>query len=516
MAKAVRRVEPENYQIVWEPQAGPQTALVRCPVFEVFFGGARGGGKSDGVLGEWVCHSDVWGAAASGLMVRRTLRDLEDTIKRSRMIYGPLGAKFNESDKVWRFPNGSEFKFRYLDSDEDADHYQGHSYTRVYIEEIGQFASPVPIFKLMATLRSGTGATCGFRATGNPGGPGHSWVRARYIDPAPQGWKVIDTEFKNPFTGASFTRDRVFIPSKLSDNKYLGDEYVANLQMAGSEKLVRAWLEGDWSIIEGAFFEELSTSRHVLRPFPIPGSWTRFRAGDWGSAKPFCIGWYAVVPDHHILQEGGVQIVLPRGSIVKYREWYGSANHDNVGLKMTAVQVAQGVYEREADEPRGIDGLGAMAYGVMDPSAFKQDGGPSICERMAEPPWRVLWRPADNSRVGRGNGAMGGWNMLRERLIGEGGRPMIYFNSTCVDTLRTLAALQHDASKAEDVDTESEDHAPDETRYACMSRPYTRSKHEVEPWKTIAVGSGNQVNLEELFAANERKQGRGRSLGGQI
>ena len=171
------------YTIGWEPQQGPQTALLACPVFEVFFGGARGGGKTDGMLGEWASHADLHGKNAVGLMVRRERVQLLETIERSRQIYGPIGARYNDQDKMWRWPNGARLRFAYLERDADADAYQGHSYTRVYVEELGTFPSASPVLRLMATLRSGEGVRCGFRATGNPGGPGHQWVKARYIDP---------------------------------------------------------------------------------------------------------------------------------------------------------------------------------------------------------------------------------------------------------------------------------------------------------------------------------------------
>ena len=177
-----------QYSVIWRPQAGPQTALITCPVFEVFFGGARGGGKSDGMLGEWVSHASRYGEKASGLIVRRERTQLYDLIERSRQLYGPLGAKL--TDNVWRFPNGARLRFAYLETDSDADAYQGHSYTRVYVEEVGTFPRAAPVMKLMATLRSGAGVPCGMRLTGNPGGPGHQWVRARYIDPAPMGMKI--------------------------------------------------------------------------------------------------------------------------------------------------------------------------------------------------------------------------------------------------------------------------------------------------------------------------------------
>lgn len=135
--------------VVWEPQPR-QALLISCPVFETLFGGARGGGKSDGVLGEFAAHADQYGANAIGLCVRRERTQLQELIERSRIIYTAIGAKFNEVDKMWRFPNNARLRFAYLENDSDALSYQGHSYTRVYIEEMGTFPNPDPIFKLMA------------------------------------------------------------------------------------------------------------------------------------------------------------------------------------------------------------------------------------------------------------------------------------------------------------------------------------------------------------------------------
>ena len=233
------------------------------PVFEVFFGGARGGGKTDGVLGEFGAHASRYGKDAIGLMVRRTRAELVETIERSRAIYGPLRWEFNETEKMWRAPDGARLRFAYLERDADADLYQGHSYTRVYIEEAGNFPNPAPVLKLMATLRSGAGVPVGLRATGNPGGPGHQWVKARYIDPAPLGNRII----RDPLTGL----ERVFIPSKVDNNQHIDVEaYKQRLRASGSQELVRAWLDGDWSVTMGAFFDCWEAKRHVVAPFAIP------------------------------------------------------------------------------------------------------------------------------------------------------------------------------------------------------------------------------------------------------
>ena len=457
--------------VVWRPQPGPQTALIQCPTFEVFFGGARGGGKTDGMLGDFIRHASLYGENAIALMVRRTLKQLTETIERSKVIYTRLGADFNETEKMWRFPDGARLRFAYLERDSDADSYQGHSYTRVYVEELGTFPSPVPIFKLMATLRSGAGVPTGFRATGNPGGPGHLWVKARYIDPAPAGWTVLREAFRNPWDNSTVERERVYIPSRVTDNHYLGTEYIANLQMAGSEQLVRAWLQGDWDVIDGAFFDRWEHHRHVIKPFAVPPDWLRFRSMDWGYASPFSVGWWAVAADD--LWSGSH--LIPRGAIVRYREWYG-ASSPNVGLRLTAEQVADGIKDREQKD--------AVAFGVIDPAAFQHTSGPSVAEKMMAR--GVTFRRADNTRVSPDKGRLGGWDAVRSRLVGDGEYPMLFVFDTCRDFIRTFPVLQHDPDKAEDLDTEQEDHAADECRYACLARPWIpKAKEPPKPTELI-------------------------------
>ncbi len=496
--------ELSDATVVWEAQRGPQSSLLKCPVFEVFYGGARGGGKTDGVLGDFISHADLFAESAIGLMVRRERTQLIETIERSKSIYTPLGAKYHEQDKMWRFPNGARLRFAYLERDADADAYQGHSYSRVYVEEIGTFPSQAPIMKLMATLRSGAGVPCGFRATGNPGGPGHNWVKARYIDPAPAGWQILKSEFTNPWTKEIVTRERVYIPSKLTDNHYLGSEYVANLYMSGSEQLVRAWLEGDWNIIDGAFFDGWS-NKNIIKPFAIPTDWLRFRSADWGFASPFSIGWWAVCPDDFWHESSSC--LIPKGAIVRYREWYGCAGTPNVGLRLTAEEVADGITVREKGE--------TISYGVLDPSAFARTSGPSIAERMMDR--NVLWRRADNTRVTQGGsarGSMGGWDAMRARIKGDGEYPMLFVFETCKDFIRTVPILQHDPDKAEDLNTEQEDHAADEARYACVSRPYI--PRTVEPPKkgalTYAVQPDGRIvankSILEIVREKERRRER--------
>lgn len=442
-------------RVAWKPQTGPQAALVRCPIEEVFYGGARGGGKTDGMLGKFGIKAAKYGPHVRGIFFRRELPQLDAAVDRSKEIYLSLGAEYQDYKKQWTFPNGATLRFRPLERDADAEKYQGHSYTDVFFEELGNYPNPTPVMKLKATLRSAESIPCQFHATGNPGGPGHNWVKARYVDPAPQGWKILKE-------GNS---SRIFIPARISDNQILmtaDPGYVDRLKATGSAELVRAWLEGDWDVIEGAFFECWRSEKHVVHPFEIPDHWLKFRSFDWGSAAPFSVGWWAV--------SDGTEVdaaVYPKGALIRYREWYG-ASAPNTGLKLTNEKIAEGIKQRETER---------ITYGVADPSIFMVQGGPSIAEQMAKA--GVLWRRADNRRIG-GRGAMSGWAEMRSRMVGDD-FPMIYCFSTCVDSIRTIPSLPHDPHKAEDVDTNAEDHAADEWRYACMSRPWTKKKRATVP-----------------------------------
>ena len=436
--------------------------MIACPIFEVFYGGARGGGKTDGLLGDWLDHSAAYGEVAVGAFFRRTYKQLSEVIARSHQLFPKIGAVWNGERAEYLMPNRARLLFRHLERDSDAENYQGHNYTRVYIEEAPNFPSATPINKLRATIRSTVpGVRVGMRLTGNPGGPGHAWVKKRYIDPNPDGYAILTEEFQNPWTGATIALERVFIPAKLIDNRLLMENqplYIAQLQQAGSKQLVDAWLLGKWDMIAGAFFTEFDVDRHVLPADTlkhVPKHSLVFRSLDWGYAKPFSVGWYAVAD--------GTWDGLPEGALVKIKEWYGCTGTPNEGVRLDSGIVARGI---KAGDIELRDGYGlSVRHGVADPAIFARDGGPSIAEQMYSA--NVMWNRADNKREP-------GWQQVRRRLAGDLDKPMLYFLETCEDTLRTMPVLQHDslASRTEDVDTEGEDHAADELRYACMSRPW--------------------------------------------
>lgn len=439
----------------WSPQPGPQTDAITADwCDELLYGGAAGGGKSDYLLGDFLQDVPTYGQAWRGILLRRTYPELEELIARSFELYPSTGATWTVDRKTWTWPNGATLKLRYLEREQDATRYQGHQYTWEGWDELTQWATLFAYKYLRARLRSAHQVPRKrIRATANPGGAGHHMVKAYFIDPAPAGYV--------PRLDAETGHHVMFIPSRLSDNQILlrsDPGYAGRLRGLGSPELVRAWLEGDWSVITGAYFPEFSIARHVVAPVELPARWVRFRSFDWGSARPFSVGWWAV--------SDGTLSQFPKGALVCYREWYGMAEgQPNTGLRLKNEQIGEGIASRE----RGDD----ITYAVADPSAFKEDGGPSHMEGIGRG-GAGKWRPADNTRIP-------GWAQVRARLLGEDGRPMIYWFSTCAHSIRTLPALQHDENKPEDVDSEGEDHAGDQIRYACMSRPYARPAPPKEP-----------------------------------
>nr|UYL16323.1 MAG: terminase large subunit [Caudoviricetes sp.] len=455
---------------MWTPQRGPQLAAIEADwCDELFYGGARGGGKSDFQLGFQEDGARRYAEGWRGIMFRKTYPELEELQGRAMEVFSEEGAIFKSQpserypySSCWYWPNGATVKMRYIEREQDYGRYHGHQYTGISFDEVTEYATPTGLLKMLSTLRSAKGVPCSVRLTGNPGGVGHIWVKARYIDPvAPY------TPYTDPDTG--FTR--IFIPSKLSDNpalmrndpKYLGRVLAST---AGNEALRQAWIEGKWDIVAGAFFESISRDKHALRPFVIPEHWLKFRSMDWGSARPFSVGWWTVASEACEIQGR----TIPRGAMIRYREWYG-AKEPNVGLKLTAAQVAEGIKAREV--------AGEVNYGTADPSMWKVDGGPSIAERMAG--LGVYWMPADNSR-------QSGWAQVRDRILGEDDAPMMFVVDSCVDWWRTMPLMQHDKTKVEDIDTDMEDHVADEVRYACMSRPWIPArKLENDPAKQFGA-----------------------------
>lgn len=449
-----------GYEIKLEPTY-LQAAFIQSPADETLYGGARGGGKTFAVIIDWLVHSDAYGKYSRGIVFRRTLVELDDFIEAAKDVLIPAGHEWHEGKKFFRSPKGAILRCRYLDNDADAQKYQGHAYSRIYVEEIGNFPSPAPIRKLFGALRppiaGGPPIRCQFKATANPGGPGQTWVKARYITPAPS---------MTPFSEDGGKRYRIFIPAKLTDNPHLMENdptYVDRLRDVGTEDLVKAWLDGDWDTVVGQYFREFSKDKHVIPTVPLPSNWTvRYRAHDWGSARPNCTLWFAVADGAPL---PGCNVRIPRGALVVYRERYGWNGKPNEGERKTAAEVAEAIRACEADDRKIIENNIDLCK--IDPSTFATNGGPSIAEEMARV--GVWWKRADNRRV-VGQGPIGGWDQVRKRLKGDGEAPMIFFMDCCTHSLRTLPMIPADPVVLDDIDTDSEDHAADALRYGCMAR----------------------------------------------
>jgi hypothetical protein len=482
---------------------------------EILYGGAAGGGKSFLMR----CAAVIWCAAISGLQIYLFRREHNDLIKNH--MEGPKGfrnllAPWEQAGLVKivedeiRFWNGSKIYLCHCQHEKHRFKYHGAEIHVLLMDELTHFSEVIYRYLRNRVRMVGIDVPAQYAGmfprilcSSNPGNIGHGWVKATFVDNAD------DLAIRQMSKSEGGMR-RQFIRARLEDNPSMMEDdptYEDRLEGLGSAELVKAMRWGDWDVIEGAFFDNFDAKRHVLRPVGLPNHWLKFRAGDWGSAKPFSIGWYSVASDDWLHPDG---FVIPRGGMIKYREWYGvKTNPDgtfqaDVGVKLTSLQVAQGILEREGAlfDDRGLMVSGpteAIEYGVLDPAAFHVVSGPSIAEEMSMK--GVYFMEADNKRVPL-RGAIGGWDQVRARLNGDGdGKPMLFFFSNCKHTIRTLPALQHDPNRPEDVMTDSEDHAGDETRYACMSRPwippqknaqidslsdYTNS-HEREPdeWRVI-------------------------------
>jgi len=427
----------DTQNVIFKPNKGPQTQFLASAEREVFYGGARGGGKSYAMLVDPLRYCTKQNHRA--LLIRKTMPELRDMITHSQRLYGKAypGARWREQEKEWRFPSGARIEFGYADNMTDALRYQGQSYTWIGIDELPQYPTPDIYNFLRSSLRSVDPAIPVFmRATGNPGNVGSQWVREMFVNPS-QPNVPFHISIDTPTGIKKITRR--FIPAKLQDNPYLmqTEDYYAMLSSL-PEVQRKQFLEGDWDAFENSAFPEFNKDIHTTEPFDIPRSWTRFRSCDWGYSSPACVLWFAIDWDNHLWV---------------YRELYRN--------KMTADVFAKQVMNMEHGE--------YIKYGVLDSSTWARRGdvGPSIAETMIQEGCR--WRPSDRSPKSRVNGKMELHKRLKFDEELEQTRIKIF--TTCTNLIRTLPLLPVDNNNPEDVDTDAEDHAYDALRYGVMSRP---------------------------------------------
>lgn len=438
--------------VLWQPHAGPQTDFCSRGEFEVLYGGAAGGGKTDALIAEALRYVD--NPNYSAIILRRTFPELQEIIDRTRLLYAALGGVYREGLKRWVFPGGGKVGFGHMEHDKDRFKYQGKEFQFIGFDEAGQFTSKQYLYLFSRCRSKDKTVPCRIRAATNPGGEGHNFLKNRFkIGLVAPGSTIYGDE------GST----RVFIPAKLSDNPTLIDndpDYVKRLMMLPLLERMRL-LEGIWDAFEGQAFPELNPEVHGVEPFDVPPEWPRYRTMDWGYSTPFSVGWWAVDPN---------------GVLFRYREWYGNkidAEAPNTGLRMTAAEVARGILEREKPErERGIN----VRPGPADPDMWnprwstmgkgKSLGvvGTSPAEDMMKD--GVHFMQADNDRL-RGR------QSVHKRLeLDSEGNPQIYIFRDCLDFWRTMPTLKEYEGNPEQIENKGvEDHIYSETRYMCMFRP---------------------------------------------
>lgn len=443
--------------VVWEPQP-QQKKFMERPEFECLYGGAAGGGKSDALVAEALRQVHI--PHYKGLILRRTYPQLSELIEKSQLLYPKAfpGARYNSTAHTWTFPCGAKIVFGSMNRKQDRINYQGKAYDFVGFDELTHFEYDEYTYLYSRARPNGPGTRVYVRATTNPGGRGHNWVKDRFITAAPPLTPISEKVNIDAPDGSiiQVKRKRIFVPATVFDNRKLLENdpgYIATLgMMPEAEK--RALLYGDWDSFSGQVFNEFTNDpehyldqrgSHVVEPFEIPMSWTIYRGFDWGYAKPFSVGWYAV---------------SPRGVLYRIRELYGCTGEPNTGVKWPVEEVAAKIREIETTDPQIA---GRTIIGIADPAIFAQDGGPSIAETMEN--FRVYFEKADHKRIP-------GKMQCHYRLtFDEEGRAMFYVFNTCKHFIRCIPSLVYSETDVEDVDSDQEDHNYDEWRYVCMARP---------------------------------------------
>lgn len=414
----------------------------------VAYGGARGGGKSWFVRWKAILLCTRY-PGIKILITRQTYRELMNN--HIVPLLGILGkvAKFNRTDKMFAFPNGSSIWFGYCAADSDLGQYQGAEYDVWFADEAGQMQEEW-IVQIDACIRGANDFPKRTYFTLNPGGPSHAYFKRLFID--------------QRYEEGEHPEDYSFIQALVQDNKALlarQPDYIRSLEKL-PEKLKEAWLNGRWDIFEGQFFEdfridpapdkgdpvELRRQRrwcHVIEPFEIPRGWNIYRSYDWGYGKPFSFGWWAVDYD---------------GVLYRICELYGCTKTPNTGVKWTVDRQMEEAARIEREHPLLA---GKQIFGVADPAIWDGSKGESAADTALK--YGIYFDPGVNDRIP-------GWMQVHYRLaFDKAGFPMMYVFNTCKAFIRTIPTLQYSQHRPEDLDTEGEDHVADEVRYMCMTRP---------------------------------------------
>jgi hypothetical protein len=492
---------PEN--VIWMAQPGSQQLFFSVPyeVFEVLLEGTRGGGKTDCLIMDFAREVGTgMGAEWKGFLFKRTngeLKDVKDKCRKFfRQIWGDK-VRFRESpyfEVIW--DTGETLMCRHMANDDDYWDVHGNNCTWIGWEELSNWPTPTLFLRCMSLIRSSHPEAARrkrCRATTNPGGPGHNWIRERYQLPMARNTIIRDNDVmiarkwmtEEDLKNDAITTDRLrmAIFSDIRDNKVFLDAdptYIDGLKRdAQTEAQYRAWVYGDWDIVAGGMFDDVwNRKHHWICPFDIPDQWKIDRSFDWGESKPFSLGYWAQSDGSDVRLKSGRWVSTVRGDLFRIGEIYGWNGQPNVGCKNTSSEIAERALEWE---------LVNKVYrrcqpGPADPAIFTgYDGKASVATEMGAPIRRPNGReyrgihffPSDN----RGkNGRVPGWGVVRQMFknaVRIDGKPReragIFIFDTCTHFGRTIPVLPRDEKKTDDVDTEAEDHIADETRYRCVN-----------------------------------------------
>lgn len=413
---------------------------------EVLFGGAAGGGKTYAIVMDAMdlClrHGGI-----KAYIFRRSYKELEDNlipIAREKLT-DEIGMYRAASHEIM-FKNGSLLRFRQLRNMEDRFKYQGAEINALYIDELTHFTKEEYDFlKSRLRVNKALGFEPVVRCTSNPGGRGHGFVKSYFVDMAPYNTEYKTSVFSRVL-GRERVRTRLYIPALVTDNPYIGEDYIFELE--NKPKAIRdAYLLGKWDAFEGQVFSEWKDDpghyedrlfTHVIKPFELPDHYIKFRSFDFGYSRPFSVLWWAVGE---------------RDEVYLYKEWYG-ASAPNVGVRLSPREIAKGIINRDKGD--------IIKASYADPSIWDSSRGESVALQMEKE--GVYFLPGENARI---SGKMA----VHDRLKFDGeGRCGLYVFETCRDFIRTVPALEYDQYRPEDINTQGEDHIYDAMRYFLMNR----------------------------------------------
>lgn len=380
-------------------------------------------------------------------------------------------ARYNGSEHCWTFPSGAKIYFGSMPNTTSFVRYQGLSFAFIGFDELTHFTQQEYEYLISRNRADGPGTRVYIRATANPGGIGHGWVKARFITPVPPGvTQTVKLKVENPNgEKIEMTRKRIFIKSSVFDNEKLLENdpnYLANLASLPDAQR-RALLYGDWDSFEGQVFTEWrdnpegysnKKNTHVIEPFKIPKHWRRYRSFDFGYSKPFAVQWWAVDED---------------GTVYLYRQLYGcKKDSPNVGLQWEPHEIARKIREIEDTFERGNKIIGVADPSIWDNSRGKEGTVITMMEREG-----VYFNKGKNDRLS-------GLMQFHHRLaFDKNGRPALYVFKTCRQFIRTIPNLIYSTVNVEDIDTTQEDHDYDACRYFLMENPIAARIDVEEPIK---------------------------------